>query len=141
MISQSAEYALRAVVCLARDPDARMSTARIADTTKVPPGYLSKVLQNLARGGVVASVPGRIGGFRLSRSPASITVLEVVDAVDPIKRIEKCPLGLRSHRKGLCPLHRRLDEAAAAVERAYAATTIAEILSDPSSIRPLREVS
>jgi Rrf2 family protein len=141
MISQSAEYALRAVVRLAEEPDARMSTARIAEATKVPAGYLSKVLQGLARAGLVVSVPGRIGGFRLNRPPASITVLDVVNAVDPVRRIEKCPLGLRSHHSALCPLHRRLDEAAEAVERAFAATTIAEILEDPSSIRALCEAS
>ncbi len=141
MISQSAEYALRAVVCLAVEPATRMSTARIAGTTKVPAGYLSKVLQALARSGLVASEPGRIGGFRLTRRPSSITVLDVVNAVDPVKRIAICPLGLRSHRNGLCPLHRRLDQAVATVEKAYAATTIAAIVRDPGSIRPLCEAS
>ena len=80
MISQSAEYALRAVVTLATHPDVRMSTASIADATKVPAGYLPKVLQALARGGLVASIPGRIGGFALVRSPGSISVLDVVNA-------------------------------------------------------------
>jgi Rrf2 family protein len=141
MISQSTEYALRAVVCLAEEPDSRLSTARIAETTRVPPGYLSKVLQALARAGLVASVPGRVGGFRLTRSPTSITVLDVVNAVDPVKRIESCPLGLRSHRTRLCPLHRRLDEAAEALERAFAATTIAEIVGDTGPIRALCEAS
>jgi Rrf2 family protein len=141
MISQSTEYALRAVVCLAEEPDSRLSTARIAETTRVPPGYLSKVLQALARAGLVTSVPGRVGGFRLTRSPTSITVLDVVNAVDPVKRIESCPLGLRSHRTRLCPLHRRLDEAAEALERAFAATTIAEIVGEPGPIRALCEAS
>ena len=137
MISQSAEYALRAVVCLAEDPDSRMSTTRIAEATKVPPGYLSKVLQALGRSGLVASVPGRIGGFRLSRSPAAMTVLDVVHAVDAVQRITTCPLGLRAHGKKLCPLHRRLDEAAAAVEKAFAATTIAELVRTPGSAHAL----
>jgi Rrf2 family protein len=137
MISQSAEYALRAIVCLAEDPDCRMSTIRIAEATKVPPGYLSKVLQSLGRRGLVASVPGRIGGFRLSRSPDSITVLDVVNAVDPVQRIATCPLGLREHGTSLCPLHRRLDEAAENVERAFAATTIAELVRAPGSAHAL----
>ena len=137
MISQSAEYALRAVVCLAEDPDCRMSTSRIAETTKVPPGYLSKVLQSLGRRGLVASVPGRIGGFRLSRSPAAITVLDVVNAVDPVARITTCPLGLRAHGTRLCPLHRRLDEAAEAVEKAFSATTIAELAREPGAVGAL----
>lgn len=137
MISQSAEYALRAVVCLAEDPGCRMSTTRIAEATKVPPGYLSKVLQALARGGLVASLPGRIGGFRLSRSPGEMTVLDVVHTVDPVRRITTCPLGLRAHGTKLCPLHRRLDDAAAAVERAFAATTIAELARAPGSAHAL----
>jgi Rrf2 family protein len=139
MISQSAEYALRAVVCLAEEPEALMSTARVAEVTKVPAGYLSKVLQGLARAGLVVSLPGRAGGFRLTRPAAKISLLDVVNAVDPVKRIEKCPLGLDSHRTELCPLHRRLDEAAAAIERAFADTTIAEVLADPASVRALCE--
>ena len=141
MISQSAEYALRAVVTLATHPDVRMSTASIADATKVPAGYLPKVLQALARGGLVASIPGRIGGFALVRSPGSISVLDVVNAVEPIRRIESCPLNLKSHRTALCPLHRRLDQAAEAVERAFAATTIEEILEDPAPLRALSETT
>ena len=137
MISQSAEYALRAVVCHAEDADSRMSTTRIAAATKVPPGYLSKVLQALARGGLVASVPGRIGGFRLSRSPAEMTVLDVVNAVDPVQRITTCPLGLGAHGTRLCALLRRLDEAAVAVERAFGATTIAELVGAPGPIPAL----
>ncbi|MBD3160533.1 MAG: Rrf2 family transcriptional regulator [Candidatus Latescibacteria bacterium] len=134
MISQSAEYALRAVVSLAHAKGERVSTARLAERTKVPPGYLPKVLQALAKADLVTSVTGRIGGFQLARDPARITVLDVVDAIDPVKRIESCPLELDSHRHELCPLHRRLDEAAAAVERAFAGTTIAEILGDPSPV-------
>lgn len=138
MISQSAEYALRAAVCLASHPAERLSTARVAEETKVPAGYLAKVLQALARAGLVTSIPGRAGGFVLAREPAAITVLDVVNAVEPVRRIDSCPLGRKSHTS-LCPLHRRLDEAAATVEKAFADTSLAEILSDPSSVRPLCE--
>ncbi|MEK7732321.1 MAG: Rrf2 family transcriptional regulator, partial [Planctomycetota bacterium] len=55
MISQSAEYALRAVLWLAGHPEATLSTAEIARRTMVPGGYLSKVLQALARAGLVVS--------------------------------------------------------------------------------------
>ena len=136
-ISQTAEYALRAIVWLARDPDRPLGTPRIAQATRVPPGYLARVLQALARAGLVESNPGRGGGFRLKRSPADITVLDVINAVDPVERIVRCPLGLKKHRGHLCPLHRRLDEAAALVERAYAETTIAEILAEKSPAEPL----
>ncbi len=131
MLSQTAEYALRAAVCLAASPDERLTTPRIAAITRVPAGYLSKVLQALARAGLVESYRGLGGGFVLARPAAELTVLEVINAVDPIRRITTCPLHIAAHGTSLCPLHRRLDGAIAAVEVAFAATTIAEILAEP----------
>lgn len=96
-ISQTAEYALRAVVWLAGHAEAAMGTPEIARSTRVPPGYLAKVLQLLGRGGLVTSAPGRKGGFRLARSAAEISILQVVNAVDPVERIRRCPLGIESH--------------------------------------------
>ena len=59
-----------------------------------------------------------------------MTILDVINAVDPIERIERCPLGIAGHTK-LCPLHRRLDDAIAMVETAFASSTVAELVSDP----------
>ena len=68
MISQTAEYALRAVVCLARSaPERRWTVRDIHEQTDVPEGYLSKVMQLLARAKIVRSQRGRTGGFRLER--------------------------------------------------------------------------
>ena len=136
---QSAEYALRAAVWLAAHPDDKVSTPEIAKRTQVPPGYMSKVLQVLARAGLVESSPGRAGGFRLTRAADEISVLDVVNTVDTLERIRRCPLGLKSHRHELCPLHRRLDRVAAMVEQAYAETTIAEIVAESSPLRALCE--
>lgn len=127
MISLTAEYALRAIVWIAGRSDAAVGTREIATATEVPVGYMSKVLQELARADLVQSRPGRSGGFVLSRTPAEISVLDVVKAVDHIERIDRCPLGRRQHRGKLCPLHRRLDQAAAMIERAFADSTIAEL--------------
>ena len=138
---QSAEYALRAVVWLAAHPDANVGTPEIAKRTQVPPGYMSKVLQVLARAGLVESSPGRAGGFRLTRAADEISVLDVVTAVDTLERIRRCPLGLKSHRHELCPLHRRLDRVAAMVEQAYAETTIAEIVAEAAPLKALCETA
>lgn len=137
MISRTAEYALRAVVCLAQKKDQPLTTQQIAETTRVPAGYLSKVLQALNRADLVVSQRGIHGGFTLGRDPSEITVLDVVNMADPIRRIHTCPLGLKSHGKQLCPLHRRLDDAMEMVEHAFSETTIAEMLADPSRSRPL----
>ena len=139
MISQTAEYALRAVVCLGASPGRPMTSRLIAEQTRVPHDYLSKVLQGLSKAGLVDSQRGLGGGFVLARSLDDLTVLDVINAVDPLKRIEHCPLGLTAHRKRLCSLHKRLDEGIAMVEALFDGTTIAELLAEANSSQPLCE--
>lgn len=141
MFSQTVEYALRAVVFLAHQSPQACTTEQIATATLVPKAYLSKVLQGLCRGGVVHSQRGIGGGMSLVRSPTEVTILEVVNAVEPIGRIQTCPLGLKSHGANLCPLHRRLDNALASVEEAFSKSTLAEILAEPTNSTPLCEVT
>ncbi len=137
MISQTAEYALRAIVFLADQEGNPRTNVQIAEATKIPVGYLAKVMQGLVRAQLVNSQRGLNGGFTLCRDSQGITVLEVVNSVDPIQRIHVCPLNLPSHGTTLCPLHRRLDDAAALVEDAFQTTTIAELLDVPRSRKPL----
>ena len=139
MFSQTTEYALRAVVWLAEQHSKPQTTRQIAATTRVPAGYLSKVLQALGRADLVKSQRGLYGGFKLTRPPGQISVLEVVNAVDPIQRIDMCPLGLKSHGAELCALHKRLDNAIAHIEKGFSTSSIADLLSEPSSKRPLCE--
>lgn len=72
-------------------------------------------------------------------------MLDILNAVSPLKRIESCPLDLESHSSDLCPLHRRLDNALGMVEQAFAATTLAEVISDenrcPTLQRQLATIS
>ena len=137
MFSQTVEYSLRAVCYLASQSPKACTTDEVAVATKVPRAYLSKVLQSLGRAGVVHSQRGLGGGMTLNKNPKDLTILEVVNAVEPIQRITTCPLGLTSHGFRLCPLHRRLDNALAMVEKAFGGTTLAEVLSEPTSSRPL----
>lgn len=140
MISPTAEYALRAIVAIAQsENDDAVTTQWIAKTTKVPAGYLPKVLQMLGRAGLVESRRGLGGGFRLARPAEQMSVLEVVNAVDPIQRIETCPLDLVTHGVNLCPLHKRLDEAYEHVEKSFARTTITEMLGQPGRSTPFCE--
>lgn len=129
LISPTAEYALRAMVAIAQADPEPLVTSAMAASTKVPPGYLPKVLQTLRKAGLVESKRGLNGGFNLARSSEGISILDVINAVDPLKRIERCPLGLKQHATHLCPLHRRLDEAIAVAERSFGLTTMAELLS------------
>lgn len=137
MISQTAEYALRAVVYLARNAGIPRTTRQIAEATRVPEGYLSKVLQSLGRAGLVVSQRGLGGGSVLARRAEEVSVLDVVQAVDPLHRITHCPLGIAGHEGHLCSLHRRLDEAIAHVERAFRETSMSELLEAAPPSKPL----
>jgi Rrf2 family nitric oxide-sensitive transcriptional repressor len=129
MISQSAEYSLRAVLCLAAQPaGSALTTQQIADRARIPAGYLAKVLQTLGRAGIVTSQRGLNGGFSLAVPPNALTLLAIVSAVEPSRRITECPIGNPDHALSLCPLHRRLDAAAAGVERMLRETTVADVL-------------
>jgi Rrf2 family transcriptional regulator, nitric oxide-sensitive transcriptional repressor len=140
MFSQTVEYALRAVVHLADQAPAPRTTDQVAAATRVPKAYLSKVLQGLSRAGIVHSQRGSGGGMTLVKAPADLTLLEVINAVEPIERIKTCPLGLQAHGTRLCPLHKRMDQALATIEKAFRQTTLAEVLAEPSQSAPLCEV-
>ena len=139
MFSQTVEYALRAAVDLASRGGEPATTEDVARRTQVPVAYLAKILQGLARAGIVRSQRGVGGGVALAKAPDELTILEVVNAVDPIRRIKTCPLKLSSHGTRLCPLHRRVDDALATVEKAFGGTTLAEVLAEPSASVPLCE--
>jgi Rrf2 family transcriptional regulator, nitric oxide-sensitive transcriptional repressor len=137
MISQTAEYALRAMVNLAQHDGTPRTTRQIAEATQVPEGYLSKVLQGLSRSGLVVSQRGLGGGSVLARPTSQISVLDVVQAVDPLPRITRCPLGLAEHGERLCSLHSRLDQAVATVEEAFRGSTLADLLNEAEPVQPL----
>jgi Rrf2 family protein len=133
MMSQSAEYSLRAVVCLASHRGRPLTVRQVADLTHVPAGYLAKILNALSRANLLNAQRGLNGGFTLRKDPAQITLLDVVQVADPSRRIATCPLGISAHCDGnLCPLHWRIDAAAAAAEHALAASTVADVLADRS---------
>lgn len=136
MISKTAEYALRAIACMASSLDRPLSADYLAEHTQVPRRYLTRVLQDLCASGMIQSRPGPGGGYELCREPEAVTILDIINTVDPIARIKSCPLGLKSHTQ-LCPLHAELDRAYAATEKAFSNVSIRDLLNSTSSIIPL----
>jgi len=140
MFSQTSEYALRAMVCLADAGDKQITTRKIAEQTRVPPNYLSKVILSLVRAGLVKSQRGLHGGAMLARAPEAISMLDVINAVEPLQHIDHCPLNLEQHQGLLCPLHQRLEWAICQIEEALGSTTLADLLGDASRPKPLCDV-
>lgn len=97
-LGQTEDYAVRAVVDLAQHPDTRVED--VAARTGVPAPHLAKVIQSLARAGIVETTRGRRGGVRLARDPGEIHLRQVIEAMQGPLRLIRCP------RRGEgCPLN------------------------------------
>src|SRR5262245_10327039 len=129
MFSQTVEYALRAMAFVAGQGREPVTTEQIAAATRVPAGYLAKIMRDLVVAHLVDSQRGPRGGFTLARPAAEVSILDVVNAVDPVRRIRECPLDNPAHLN-LCPLHRRLDNALAIIETALRDSNLAELQAE-----------
>jgi len=131
VLSQTAEYALRAVVQLARaGGDLPVHATDLAAATAVPENYLRKVLHELVRGGVLRSTRGKHGGFRLAVPADRLTLLGVVSRFDALTARRTCLLGRPACSEAdPCPLHHRWRHMADATARFFGETTIADVLA------------
>jgi Rrf2 family protein len=106
ILSQSAKYALRATIYLADHGEGPHLSREIAEALDVPAQYLAKILQDLARHGLLISAKGRGGGFRLAQPADQIVLLRVVRAIDGERFGEGCALGLPDcSDEAPCALH------------------------------------
>lgn len=137
MFSQTTEYALRAMALLAYSPGQLVPTTTIAEESKVPPTYLAKVLQMLASADLIVGRRGVGGGYKLAKPASEIKMLDVINAVEPVKRITTCPLGLSDHGSNLCPLHRKMDLAAKQIIELFEGITLNDLVSQARGSRPL----
>lgn len=126
MLSQTAEYALRAVASLAPNKGQLVPTNELAKLADVPPPYLAKVLQQLAAAEIIRGRRGVGGGYTLSRDPSDISLLEVALAVGPIRE-PRSELTLRSKADGLADLHQLIDSSAAHLRDNLERTTVADV--------------
>ena len=105
--SRSAEYAIRAFVHLAQVPDGKYAMVKnIAETEVIPAHFLAKILQQLARKGLLRSSKGPTGGFSLRIEPAEIRLLDIVEALDGLAPYQQCASGLSECNDDMpCSMH------------------------------------
>ncbi len=142
MISKTALHALHAVLELAQSEEPFVGSAQIAAKIGAPQNYLGKLLQNLAREGLVHSQKGQGGGFSLTRAPKDITVLDVVESIDHVSRWEGCFMGREScSAKNPCPMHHRWVAVRNAYLEMLRKTTIEDIAFSKESKKSLEALS
>lgn len=130
MLSKTCEYALRAVIHIAREAeDAPLRASEMAWQMDVPANYLSKTLNQLARAGVLISGRGPRGGFRLARPPAEITLAEIVAPLDGGLLERSCLLGRpECTEDGACALHERWSAVREPLRCFFRDTTLTDVL-------------
>ena len=133
MLTQTADYALRALVYLAHDDDDGYHQTRdLATALNVPANYLGKILQLLGHKKLVESQRGMKGGFRLSRLPEQIRLFDVLNALDIIPTDPACALLNGGRQIELCTLHRRFASMTATYVQFLKDTTLADVLQPDS---------
>lgn len=105
-LTRRGDYAVRAMLALARTTDVQATGAVLAAETAIPPSYVPQVMGDLVRAGLVANRRGRRGGYRLARPPSEISLLAIVEAVEGDGRRRTCVLrGGPCRRDGACDVH------------------------------------
>jgi Rrf2 family iron-sulfur cluster assembly transcriptional regulator len=140
-LTKRGDYAVRAVLALARAPSGTLlSVRRIAEEMSIPVRFLPQVMGDLAAAGLVEATTGRAGGYRLARPADAVTLLEVVEAVEGDSRRRTCvlrggPCGL----DGFCDVHDVFFAAQDALLNTLGAARIAELPARRGGRRPDEE--
>lgn len=136
MLSKSGIHAVRALIYLAGLPAEQYAgAASIADKIDAPRNYLGKILQRLSRDGLLLSQKGLGGGFRLARAPEDISLFDIVEPIEQIKRWSGCILGRRNCLEhDPCPVHLRWKDVKEAYLQLLSDTTIADLVSRQEAV-------
>lgn len=130
-LTKRGDYAVRAMIALARDGAELQSARTIAAEMAIPPRFLPQVMGDLARADLVEGVTGRSGGYRLAAAAADISLLTIVEAVEGTSRRETCVLrGGPCGRDGACAVHAAFCAAEEAMIGELDSVTLADVSRD-----------
>ena len=129
-ITRQADYAVRAVRDVARLPEGeRLPTAVIAERRKIPLPFLAKIVSQLAVKGILEATRGASGGVSLARPAASITLLEVIEAIDGPVTINRCTRDPNACEFSEdCPVHEVLVESQRMLVEQLGSITFADLV-------------
>ena len=108
MFSKSCEYALQSILYIAlhSKSDNSIGLKEISNSQNIPLHFLSKILQQLVRKGILKSTKGPNGGFSLKISPGKLRLIKIVEIIDGLSMFDNCGIGLKKcSDKTPCPIH------------------------------------
>ncbi len=107
--SKKCEYGLQAVLFMAAtESDCVCPAEEISNKLNIPKEFISKILQSLTESGIVESKKGKSGGFKLSKHPSKIKLIDIVNAIDGLDSFNSCLLGFPECSPDKpCPVHEK----------------------------------
>lgn len=133
MVSQTGRYALRILSYLVDHPGQWVQGSQIAAETKIPPNYLSKILNQLRKGGFVLSQKGWGGGFQLKPSAKRTPISKVLDHFEGPRDDRRCFFELRRcDADNPCPLHDHWARIQTEYRQMMSTTTVGDLRSMPA---------
>ena len=132
MVSQTASYALRAVLLLAKlDNERPLSALAMARQLDIPSDYLAKTLHRLRQEGVVTSFRGAHGGYRLAEHARDLPLVRVLEPFQEVRHGGRCLLGGACDLSNPCTAHDRWSKVTGTARGMLERTTIGDLLVDP----------
>lgn len=130
-ITISTEYATRALLAMAREPDQLFTVSQLTEQIDAPRKFLAKILQALAKKRFLRSQKGVTGGFMLQKSLDELTLLDIVEAVDGPITLNKCLMtGYVCEREHVCAAHDVWHDAQLRLRDALASRTLRDLVRD-----------
>lgn len=139
ILRRNTDYALRLAVNLARrHGEASLSTRVLAEAEDVSYQLACKLMQKLHKAGLVESDMGPKGGFRLSRAPELVPILEVIEAIQGPLRLNRCLLGDGvCERQESCPVREKLGRLQEQMDGYLTKVTLGELVKNRKPVRKL----
>jgi Rrf2 family transcriptional regulator, iron-sulfur cluster assembly transcription factor len=133
MFSTSCHYGLQAMLYIAVHgvEGKHIDLRQIAEEQDIPRHFLSKIMQQLVRDGLVISMKGPTGGFRLSKPPEKISLLQIVDAIDGMDVFTQCGMGFKKcNDQKPCPIHHEYKKVRERIEELFRTQTLKKLTED-----------
>ncbi len=135
-LSNTASYAIRAIVFMAREKETLYSAAMLIQELNISDKYLKRILTTLSNAGIIRSVQGHYGGFCLNKSVKDVRLYEVVQSVENIEKYFGCVLGFEEcSNVNPCSLHTKWAPLRDELLNFLRNTTIADVIENPQKVR------
>lgn len=131
-VSRLTDYATVVMTCIAAHPDHVLSTAQIADEAHLELPTVSKLLKSLGHAGLVESFRGVNGGYRLARPAASISLAEIVEAMEGRIGMTECTTDGHCDRESQCGVRGSWQQINHVLDNALRGVSLADMLQPPA---------